>query len=339
METSVDPEEELWKLAKELYDEDKLFQAARVVRNLRRIPVEETVNGNSTASNDDASLLRKSILRIQKESEECENFLSLILNDREWECLSKESDRCRVYYNSKEGPRIHGFKIETEIDAPFLATAALINEVDLLQELFWYVGSSQEIAKLSRCKKLLKSRFVTPWPFAPREAILYGYAVDGLDEDQSVVVCFRSAKPEDFEDNRYELFSADSKDAVRLDVKIGGIQFIPLERRKTLFRTAVFADPQVPYIPTWLFHWVTKRVCIFGIHTFRKKAEQFSTLPHCQRVATDPFYVWVAQRIAKYWQEQKGFIECTPESILEDSLNGSSVVKSYKKDGIVFSEF
>ncbi|GJD07150.1 hypothetical protein Gasu2_15280 [Galdieria sulphuraria] len=303
-EFSVHPEEAQWKLAKELYDDDKLFQAARIVRNLRRVPVEETVESSGTISENNASL-----------------FLSLLLDEREWECLSKESDRCRVYYNSKE------------------ATASLINEVDLLQELFWYVGSSEEIAKLSRCKKLLRSRFVTPWPFAPREAILYGYAVDGLDEDHSVVVCFRSAEPEDFKDGSYESISSDSKDTVRLDVKIGGIQFIPLERCKTLFRTAVFADPQVPYIPKWLFHWVSKRVCIFGIHTFRKKAEQFTTLPHCQRVARDPFYVWVAQRIAKYWQEQKGFIDCTPESILEDSLNGSSVTKSYRKAGTVFSEF
>ncbi|EME32309.1 uncharacterized protein Gasu_04040 [Galdieria sulphuraria] len=258
-EFSVHPEEAQWKLAKELYDDDKLFQAARIVRNLRRVPVEETVESSGTISENNASLVRKSIRRILKESEECEKFLSLLLDEREWECLSKESDRCRVYYNSKEGPRIHGFKIETEIDAPFLATASLINEVDLLQELFWYVGSSEEIAKLSRCKKLLRSRFVTPWPFAPREAILYGYAVDGLDEDHSVVVCFRSAEPEDFKDGSYESISSDSKDTVRLDVKIGGIQFIPLERCKTLFRTAVFADPQVPYIPKWLFHWVSKR--------------------------------------------------------------------------------
>jgi len=332
----VNPEEEQWKVAKELYEEDKLFQAARIVRYLRHVPLEEENANDSIVTAN--STLRKSILRIQKESEECENFLSLLLNEQEWECLSKQSDRCKVYYNSKQGPDVHGFKIETEIDAPFLNTAALINEVDLLQDLFWYVGSSKEIAKLSRCKKILRARFVTPWPFTTREAILYGYAVDGLDEDHSVVVCFRSATAQDFEDYNFDPVPLDSKDTVRLDVKIGGIQFIPLERRKTLFRTAVFADPQLSYIPKWLFHWVTKQVCIYGIHVFRKKAEQFATLTHVKRVATDPFYVWVAQRVAQYWKEQKGMLDCTPESILKDSLKGSQFIKNYKQDGTAFSE-
>eukprot|EP00871_Galdieria_phlegrea_P005961 jgi/Galph1/852/GphlegSOOS_G5723.1 len=314
-----------WQAPRRLFEEDKLFEAARAIHKLEEwLEQVKSTHDETTAEELQLAEVLKSeeFTCIKKQSEECQKFLSYLLNNNEWQCLSRESERCQVYYSASQGPDVHGFKIETEINAPFLATAALINETDLLQQLFWYVGESSDIAKVSRCKKILKASFVTPWPFAPREAVLLGYAVDGLEEDHSVVVFFRTAVFEDFEENGvdWNLWKP-HKNEVILDVKLGGIQFIPLGRHKTLFRTAVFADPKISYIPKWLFHWVTKQVCIYGIHSFRKQAEQFSSLPHHIRVQKDPFYHWIAQRLADYWTKQaQEAVAYDAQTILSDVL-------------------
>ncbi len=109
-----------------------------------------------------------------------------------------------------------------------------------------------------------------PWPMWARDVVLYGYGIDNLEEDESIVITVRSCN----ENEQKQWPTTLDEYTVRMDCKIGGsvkkffkrfyiaTRFFakPISTKETHVVMISNVDPKFNFIPYSLFNEVTKKL-------------------------------------------------------------------------------
>lgn len=187
--------EQLSKKACRLYKEDRLLDAAHLLRQI--IP---------------SSLLTESEIEILKCADEYERFflpfLSSNINNDKWTRLGKTNIHGYVtdmqYLMTKEELSSSDFVLDMKIDTllhdksmvtPLLA---LLNEADLYSTWLpnWKLprvelSESKQMYQTGRCSQVVKMVLDLPWPLSSREFILDGVAVDSVEHVEHPNIAIR----------------------------------------------------------------------------------------------------------------------------------------------------
>jgi hypothetical protein len=103
----------------------------------------------------------------------------------------------RVDYRPDPDKVSHTMRAQGEIRAPLRDVAALLNEPDLFPSVFWFVTRVEVLGVQGRFKRAADLTFISPPPLSNRHVRLCGFAVDGLDEDDCVLVVSRDLRDSD----------------------------------------------------------------------------------------------------------------------------------------------
>ncbi len=294
--------------ALELHSSDKLLQCARALE------------AASEAGEGDAAVRRRlesdEFRAIRAEVAELRHFTTSLDNDDGW-TLSYDGAKTKVWYRKERGNATHTMRISGLIRAPLLNLAALLYEADLYSELLWFIQSSDILAEPSRLRRAAHFRLFAPWPLHPREVTVYGFAVDGLDEDGCVLVYSRSLKDTD----GIPVPKVSAK-AVRANILFSGYELRPDTPSTTHVRFIFNVDPLLPYIPPALINWASRTLCRWSLYAMESRAR---TLPpaYAKRQSERPIYEWFDMRLKAYWRSVGKFDEYA------DFLNNQSI----KHDG------
>ncbi len=157
---------------------------------------------------------------------------------------------------------------------------------------------------------------------------MYGFAVDGLDdEDNCVLVMSRSLRDSDGIPIPEELGNgqSSSKRTVRADVQFSGYELLPQTPTRTRVRFVFNADPKLAYIPTALINWGSRTLCRWSLRAMESRARNLP-LSYRQRMESKEIYKWFSSRLLQYWTlKGKGEEYSAPETALprERSVSGN----------------
>ena len=184
MISEIENDEDLIARAEVLYQEDKLLEAARLLRKVK-----------------DDSLLSSIHKNMVKLAEKCEVSLADLIGAPEegsgWtkQGESHGSRPTNIYYKLDEHNRITS-RIETPIEASLLVPLlSVFNETSMYQS--WMPASqiprigvreSNKLEQTGRANQLIQVVVDVPFPLWTREAIIRGMAVDDIDEQGCIFV-------------------------------------------------------------------------------------------------------------------------------------------------------
>jgi hypothetical protein len=238
---------------------------------------------------------------LESEITEIELVLRLMESSEGWN-LVKESARMRTWYRNEEGNPIHSIKIEATLDAPLFNILAIINEVDLYVDWVPFLKISRETLVLSKYRRGAFFHFGLPWPLSDRDASIYAYGVDMLQDRNMMTVLVRSIGEGFGADGAgqtggiyaqqlLDAAPASAAGAVRVDVRMSGGLLKPLSPTSTQLILIANANPQMAIIPYWLLNFVTKQlggVLVSKLEGFAQDLDRNPTSKFRQRIAEKP---------------------------------------------------
>jgi len=217
-----------------------------------------TLHAESTAAlqRHDAQLAT-----IRRDTDEITRLVAEMKSEDGWDA-AYAGPVTSVSYRVNEGDNgLMTYKIESTLVANVINLACVINEVQLYPNLFWFVRSLDVLEQPGRCQKTMYLRVRFFWPVADRDFYCYGYAVDGLDEDDCMLIYSRDLAdvPDRLGPYRDRL-DAKSKETVRGSMTAAFL-YKPLTASTTKMTFIAKVDPTLPYVPVPLMNWFGK---VFG---------------------------------------------------------------------------
>eukprot|EP00188_Purpureofilum_apyrenoidigerum_P000519 Plantae.Rhodophyta-Purpureofilum_apyrenoidigerum.ctg12292.p1 GENE.Plantae.Rhodophyta-Purpureofilum_apyrenoidigerum.ctg12292~~Plantae.Rhodophyta-Purpureofilum_apyrenoidigerum.ctg12292.p1 ORF type:complete len:329 (+),score=61.30 Plantae.Rhodophyta-Purpureofilum_apyrenoidigerum.ctg12292:336-1322(+) len=293
--------------ALELYEADKLFQAHRVLAALQKTQPDAF---ERRAADD------KEFNDIWQQCTEAVRILEEMGVGDGW-TLSYQGHGKTVWYKPWPGTDFHCLKAEAILEADMLSLLSIVYETDFHSEIFSFIDDLNEIKRLRYSRKIIHSLYKTPWPMKNRESLLFGYAVNGFDEDDCLLVCFRDA------DTKRDAFEQPSPftDTVKMSVSIAGLLFEPISATRTRVVNIASVDPCVAAVPTTLINWVARAIFRATLQVLEEKSREIHNLPHAERMRTDPVYIELRAILKKYSElknwEVDSRLESPSESVRE----------------------
>ena len=283
--------EEMVARCKKLFQEDCLFQAVRLERDIAdKFPNEHSKH-------------KAFMQQVRDASEEAEGFCKDLQGDDGWNHVygSKEDD-IRVWYKPEADSPIHALRVAATIDAPLEYLLVMVNEITLFPSWLPFISDSELLSKPSKCERVCWWKIKSPLPaiFSHRDSCVYGRAIDGLDEDGCVLLLIRS-----LEEMEGVTFPEVKPKTVRIDIKYAAVKLIPINNNKTKVVAAGSVDPKIHKLPSWLINWVATKVCYMGVilwgRNARRVAEGKKDCLHRQRMREDAeFYAWMSARVHSF---------------------------------------
>lgn len=296
---------------KTFYRAKKLFQASRVLSSLNsdidELKTSSSTSLKQTAHDLETKLSTPPFLKIQSLCAQVAEVQDGFADSGDW-TVSYNGEVTKVWYRKHPRTGAHSILIEGEIRAPFLHVAALMYESDLYDRLFWYVTSAKmlKLKDESPWHRAAHIEIFAPWPLNKRDIAVYAFAVDGLDEDDCVMVVTNSIN--DLHPVAEKVpSSSESSRNIRVDLQTSGFVLLPETPGVTKAKFLYNIDPQLAFVPMALVNWIARMICRWSIKMLETRAQDLNALSpvYEERMRSHSFYEIVRRRLDEFWN-QKG---------------------------------
>mmetsp|Transcript_21105 Transcript_21105/g.50103 ORF Transcript_21105/g.50103 Transcript_21105/m.50103 type:complete len:349 (+) Transcript_21105:2-1048(+) len=275
-------------------EDDKILQASRLEKRVEREAPH--VHARHLAA----------LEKVRAEAKVVEFGEKFLTDEAGWTCVreGKHTGDVRVWHRPEEGSDIHALKVMADVDAPLEYMLVLVNEVTLFAEWLPFMGAADLLARPSRCTRVAWWRMWSPAALVihHRDACIRGRAIDGLDEDDCVLILIQD--------------SDETRDAVphpallprttRIAITHATVKLEPLPGGGTRVIAGGAVDPFIKRMPPWLINWIATKVCYVGMLMWERKAKivaegKDKKCAHRARMEQDKdFYDWVKKRVASW---------------------------------------
>jgi hypothetical protein len=255
--------------------------------------------------------------QIENEVKEVTNLIDELNNNEGW-TLVKEVDDIKTFYRHEPSTPVHSIKMQGIIDCPALNIMAVMNEHSLYHKWIPLINEVCLIKQLSNYRKVIYLNANLPWPLAPRDAVMYGYGVDYLEEE-TIVVMIRSCVEDDLPPQDAHLIPP-PENFTRVDTKFAGVLLRPLSETSTYVTMMSNTDPKFTYIPYALLNWATKQLSFTMWSTLVERAKTIGMEGNeYEKLMQDKpeLYANIQQKLDVYFSEKR-------KSEQEKSTNGKT---------------
>mmetsp|Transcript_162 Transcript_162/g.615 ORF Transcript_162/g.615 Transcript_162/m.615 type:complete len:232 (-) Transcript_162:1621-2316(-) len=199
------------------------------------------------------------------------------------------------------------------------------NEVPLLHTFMpAFLGfEAVTLKQVSRFRQLVWMRVRLPPPFAPRDVVIDAMGVDCLGEPEpGIMIVVRTPEPDAWPGVDLDAPS-DRRDAgwtVRATVALAGAFVAPggsAEPATSSFVNLVNIDPNLRFLPTWLFNWLNRKLVWYAFDAFRRQVKTLHTDglsdAYLDRIRDqrDTVYDELDRRLAP-WEHKKDNVDAYP---------------------------
>ncbi|KAJ8902670.1 hypothetical protein NDN08_005990 [Rhodosorus marinus] len=279
---------EVFSRVEELYDEDKIFQAGRLLEGV-------ISNGGESALERVRQHPRMS--KIRQSCKDATDMMATMKKLDDW-VICYNGKQTKVWYKAETGTKYKSLRSEAVLRADMISLLSIIYETDLHPDLFPFISESELLLQPARAKKIIRLSIQAPWPLKARETALFGYAVDGLDEDNCYFVYFREVVPEQDDCTP----PAVPKDRVKMTVRRAAICFEPVSPTRTKVTTIANMDPAISFLTPAMLNWLSRAIFRLALRVFESKAQSIDRLPHASRLESGAIYVHLRERLHAFDQ-------------------------------------
>mmetsp|Transcript_23746 Transcript_23746/g.33209 ORF Transcript_23746/g.33209 Transcript_23746/m.33209 type:complete len:367 (-) Transcript_23746:136-1236(-) len=273
--------------AREDYDNDKIFLA---VSRLQKLKLFVRQSGDANTQKERKNILDELMQAdvkaqdILADAKTARAFLNQIESDEGWK-ISHRGKKIVSYWKEEKGTDTYSFKVKGMVNHPTLNIIPLLLETDLYHRWFPMMTQSEEMHSPSRFHKIVKSTLKMPYPLHARECIIDGHGWDVMEYNRIVV---SSKSISSFPGVRVEPCP---KDRVRVDIKLGGFELIPVGDGRTFVTIMFNLNPKVPYLPSRVMNFFLEHV-VGQIHSGMEK--------HSRMEKGSPYLVRKAEKVDLY---------------------------------------
>lgn len=285
-----------------LYDADRLLDASRALeRALASMPLSEAIAATES---------KPKVAQIRADFAEVQRILTFMNSKEGWiRCYSGANTV--VDYRKEPDCVSHTLRAEGTLHAPLKDVAVLLNEPDLFPDIFWFVRGADLCGQKGRFKRAANLTMYAPPPLNNRHVILYGYAIDALDNDNCVMIVTRDRTPADGFHNDIGGSQAMEQSVppgcVRALLHFAMFELKPVSPGVTKVRLIANSNPKLSFVPMCLINWGSRTIMRFALRVLEARARNVASLPHAHRLS-NPVYEWIDSRLVSYWAS-KGYSE------------------------------
>jgi len=279
----------------ELFDQDKLYQAGRALEKLECETGQEEEKERKYLDQPKLLQIRSELGKLRQ--------VERLRDGPEWE-MSYDGATTKIMFQREVGSPNVLFKIQGSIRAEAMNIVCLLNEVDLYSTVIWFFQCAEVIERLGIIRRIVQCRAKLLWPLADREFVTHMSGIDGLDEDDCIVLL--TVQDMSTEGGYAPSSQSKRREAVRANVDL--TFFIqPVEPTCTQLTIIAKIDFKLPQVPNVFMHWFGKAFGRFVVHAIEVRANDLPE-SHRKRLGQDPVYSWFLPRIEQFWLS-KGKLE------------------------------
>jgi hypothetical protein len=225
------------------------------------------------------------------------------INDTKgWVVDSSSSKNVKVSYRMIPGRPTVSIRIEGIMKAPILNILSLVYETDLFHTWVPLCKRSEQIAKVSRTKQIIRNCYGVPIPFINnRECQVYGYGVNALlTEYKQIMAVGRSVYGDAYKgfDLRQPF-----KGHTRAHVEIVGAALRPKPNGEVEFKFVSNFDPKIKAMPYKLLNWFSRKFSKTLFKKVEKKARNLKGTEFERRMqdpAKRDFYDFIQETLKEF---------------------------------------
>lgn len=222
--------------------------------------------------------------------------MELLLDCEPW-LIARDDPSLKTYYK-QDGSPINPIKVSGNMDVSMLNLLALLNELDLLEQVLAGIpGIDIEVVYLrdiSRYEKIVQFIIRLPWPLSDRDIVIHIRAVDALSDG-------------------FVLFSGRSI-STHLDLEIpqprNGVERITINECAAMLSymeslvhvTSVFyVNFNLPFVPQMIINYAVRHLPYYAFRALESNAKVLPAA-HSERVYDDigKFYQHIRSRLQQY---------------------------------------
>ena len=242
------------------------------------------------------------IISIEKDMKEMKEMLDFMTGDgktnkkngdpKGWQLISETETWKSEFMESKE-TATHSFRVTAIGQVNLFYIVPVIYEMNLMHTWMPLAKESFEFHQSSLYCKSGMVRIGVMWPMADREAVLFGYGIDDLENGKILVYFDSREENKDGKKLDDNIIPKARKDRVRVDIYIGGFYFEKINEKTTKITAVWNADPkiQVPYgVLNWFSGHFVNLLLSRIINTAKKIQNEPLNNPYIQRIKDNPYF-------------------------------------------------
>eukprot|EP01004_Peranema_trichophorum_P005578 NODE_4433_length_1168_cov_79.523445_g3918_i0.p1 GENE.NODE_4433_length_1168_cov_79.523445_g3918_i0~~NODE_4433_length_1168_cov_79.523445_g3918_i0.p1 ORF type:complete len:347 (-),score=39.65 NODE_4433_length_1168_cov_79.523445_g3918_i0:128-1105(-) len=222
-----------------------------------------------------------------------------IASAKSWPILGSEGV-VNVHYNNK-AVGTQDLYVYAALDGVNpLNLMAVVYEVDLYHKWFPLIKTTL-LKEPMLFRKLVDVELFLPWPLSTRALCVSGSGLDMMQQDKSVIVMIREAKPDDAPDNFVM-----PKHSTQFALPVAGYRLNMKSPNDCVLEMVFNCDLKLSAIPSWLQNWVARQFCSFLASRLVATAKNIGKTPDCPyapRIKSKPVYDYFNKSFEQYSKE------------------------------------
>jgi len=238
------------------------------------------------------------------------NYMQKILGELDvndgWIADSVGAD-AKFFYKQIPNTEMVSIKLDIEADVPLQNMLTLINEIDLWSHWVPFMKRSSQVKRLHRTAAVYYLELGLPYPLSNREVHLYGYGVNRLKENGSILILAESIDDNKEFIERHQIKKVDNTGTVSIDFNFAGFEIIPVGPNRTRIHGVANVNPKFSWLPASLLNFVLKKAIQFIMDRLVKKAKNFKGSvweKEVLKAEKKQFYEWLNQIVIDYSQRK-----------------------------------
>jgi hypothetical protein len=239
---------------------------------------------------------------IKNEHAYMKKILQEMEDPKDWTSDSLSS-AVKISYKYIPNTELISLKMEAEVDVSIQIMMTLINEISLWSHWFPFIKKTSQVKRLHRGAAVYYLELGLPYPLQNRETHIYGFGVDRLQENGSVLILAESVDENQEFLQRHDVKKMANSGIVNMDIRFSGFEIIPLGENRCKLRGIANTNPKFNWLPASLLNFLFKKGMQFVLDRLIKKAKNFKGSvweKETLREEKREFYDWLNHIVEEY---------------------------------------
>jgi hypothetical protein len=226
------------------------------------------------------------------------------LNSDEGWVADSVGSTTKFYFKYIPNTELVSIKLDVEAEVPIQNMLTLINEIDLWSHWVPFMKKTSQVKRIHRTAAVYYLELGLPYPLSNREVHLYGYGVNRLKENGSVLILAESVDDNKDFLQKNNVQKLQNSGTVNMDIHFAGFEITPLGPNKCRIYGIANVNPKFTWLPASLLNFVLKKGMQFITDRLVKKAKNFKGSLWEKEVVKEekkPFYDWLNNIVEEYF--------------------------------------
>jgi len=241
---------------------------------------------------------------IQSEHSYMTKILGQLKDDEGWTADSI-GPNAKFHYKYIPNTEMVSLKLDLNVDVPLQTMLTLINEIDLWSHWAPFMKKTCQVKRIHRSAAVYYLEMGLPYPLSNREVHLYGFGINRLQENGSVLILAESVDNNEEFLQRHDVKKVKSSGTVNMDIHFAGFELSPIDGNRCRIAGVLNVNPKFSWLPASLLNMILKKAMQFIMDRLVSRAKKFKGSVWEKEMLKEEkkeFYQWLSQIVEDYYK-------------------------------------